>query len=474
LHQAKTKNRDGAVASTTEKDRVMVNARRLAGYVGVLLVVAIAPGAAMAAGPGSLVGWGSNRFGQCDVPEPNADFVAMEPGFGHMLGLKSDGSIVAWGLNDNGQCDVPAPNTGFVAVSGGAVHSLGLKADGSVVAWGWNDYGQCDVPEPNAGFVAVAAGEDQNLGLKADGSIVAWGNNDFGQCNVPEPNSGFVAVAAGALHSLGLKADGSIVGWGNNQHGQSSAPQPNTGFVAISAGYWHSMALTANGSIVAWGENRSNQCDVPEPNTGFVAVAAGFFEHSMGLKADGSIRAWGYDWNNTGHAIVPAPNSGFVAIAAGGEFSYGLTVIGPNRAPVLTNPGDRISSQGLAVSLQLEASDREGDTLTYGAAGLPEGLTCDPATGLVGGTVAVGAAGVNEVTVSVSDGQYEDSKTFIWTVSAFGDVDHSGDAPDAVDLQLVINGALHLEPYDTALDLDHNGRIDAIDVQLEIIAILGL
>ena len=70
----------------------------------------------------------------------------------------SDGSIVAWGHNTYGQCDVPVPNEGFVAVAGGYYHSLGLKADGSIVAWGDNYYGQCDVPAPNEGFVAVAGG----------------------------------------------------------------------------------------------------------------------------------------------------------------------------------------------------------------------------------------------------------------------------------------------------------------------------
>ncbi len=37
------------------------------------------------------------------------------------------GSIVAWGRNNHGQCNVPPPNTGFVAVAGGELHSLGLK-----------------------------------------------------------------------------------------------------------------------------------------------------------------------------------------------------------------------------------------------------------------------------------------------------------------------------------------------------------
>jgi hypothetical protein len=33
---------------------------------------------------------------------------------------------VAWGYNRFGQCDVPAPNADFVAVAGGMYHSLGL------------------------------------------------------------------------------------------------------------------------------------------------------------------------------------------------------------------------------------------------------------------------------------------------------------------------------------------------------------
>jgi len=44
----------------------------------------------------------------------------------HSFGLKEDGSIVAWGYNLQGQCNVPSPNMGFVAAAGGAQHSLGL------------------------------------------------------------------------------------------------------------------------------------------------------------------------------------------------------------------------------------------------------------------------------------------------------------------------------------------------------------
>lgn len=77
----------------------------------------------------------------------NSNFVALAGGWSHSLGLKSGGSIAAWGSNEYGQCNVPEPNTDFVALAGGMDHSLGLKSDGSIVAWGDNSAGQCDVPK---------------------------------------------------------------------------------------------------------------------------------------------------------------------------------------------------------------------------------------------------------------------------------------------------------------------------------------
>ena len=39
----------------------------------------------------------------------------------------SNSPSVAWGSNSDGQCDVPVPNTDFVAVAAGIYHSLGIK-----------------------------------------------------------------------------------------------------------------------------------------------------------------------------------------------------------------------------------------------------------------------------------------------------------------------------------------------------------
>jgi PKD repeat protein len=321
------------------------------GIVFLMVFLAFGSLSAQADQSGSIVAWGWNKYGQCNVPAPNSGFIAIAAGEGHHnLGLKVDGSVVAWGYNNHGQCNVPTPNSGFVAIAAGGGHSLGLKDDGSVVVWGQNNYGIYDVPAPNSDFIAIAAGQVHSLGLKVDGSIVAWGYNGDGQCNVPAPNTNFVAIAAGFWHSLGLKDDGSVVAWGSNGIGQCNVPAPNSGFIAIGAGRGHSLGLKDDGSVVAWGDNGYGQCNVPAPNSGFVAIAAGIY-HSLGLKDDGSIAAWGR--NNYGQCNVPAPNSDFVAIAAGAF--HGLALVGVPaelNTPTGTNVPVPFPEEGVTLTFQ--------------------------------------------------------------------------------------------------------------------------
>jgi hypothetical protein len=52
---------------------------------------------------------------------------ACRGGWNHSLGLRADGSIEAWGNPGYYQCDVPSPNADFVAVAAGLYHSVSLK-----------------------------------------------------------------------------------------------------------------------------------------------------------------------------------------------------------------------------------------------------------------------------------------------------------------------------------------------------------
>lgn len=99
--------------------------------------------------------------------------------------------------------------------------------------------------------------------------------------------------------------------------------------------------------------------------------------------------------------------------------SSGVTV--QNSRPAFNQDlGDRTNSEGDPISLSAGATDADGDSLTYEASGLPGGLSIDPSTGLISGTIAAGAAAGSPyaVGVAVHDGDaVESTDTFSWTVN---------------------------------------------------------
>lgn len=99
-------------------------------------------------------------------------------------------------------------------------------------------------------------------------------------------------------------------------------------------------------------------------------------------------------------------------------------VVSPGNAqPVLVNPGPQENAEGDSVSLQVQASDTdEGDTLTFSASGLPDGLAIGAATGLISGTISYDASASSPYTTTLTvtdDGtpQLTDTAVFTWTVT---------------------------------------------------------
>ncbi len=249
-----------------------------------------------------IIAWGRDDYGQVtDAPDGN-DFVAIAAGKRHCLALKSDGSLVAWGYNNHGECNVP-DGTDFTAIAAGTYHSLALQSDGSIVVWGDDSLGQiADKPSGND-FIAVTAGDHHSLALKSDGTIVGWGRNFYGECDAPAPDPGtvYTAIAAGRYHSLALQSDGTVKAWGNNNQGQTSIYDGAAGevHVAVAAGYNYSFLLRDDDVLISWGGGDWLESDIPryhyrQPDSNdFVAIAAGT-DHIMVLTSDGKVFDW--DW----------------------------------------------------------------------------------------------------------------------------------------------------------------------------------
>ncbi|MGI9377454.1 MAG: tandem-95 repeat protein, partial [Tsuneonella suprasediminis] len=135
------------------------------------------------------------------------------------------------------------------------------------------------------------------------------------------------------------------------------------------------------------------------------------------------------NWNGTVPTITYTVSDG-----EGGSDTADLdiTVDPVNDAPITVGTiGDQADADADTItSLDVTSffDDIDSPTLTYSASGLPAGLTIDPVTGVISGTVdnsasQGGAGGVYSVTVTATDGDGASvDQTFDWTVTNPGPV----------------------------------------------------
>ncbi len=93
-----------------------------------------------------------------------------------------------------------------------------------------------------------------------------------------------------------------------------------------------------------------------------------------------------------------------------------FTVTGVNDPPTVTTPEDQSNTVLDSPTLQIDASDDDGDDLTYSATGLPYGLDIDSGSGAITGVIACGAV-TTSVQVTVTDGTASTVVNFTWTIS---------------------------------------------------------
>ena len=104
--------------------------------------------------------------------------------------------------------------------------------------------------------------------------------------------------------------------------------------------------------------------------------------------------------------------------------TFTWTIANTNRPPAFDQPAaDRADGEGSSVLLPTPATDPDGQALAWSATGLPPGLAIDPATGVISGTIAAGAAAGSPYAVEVrveDPGALFATDSFTWTVGAGG------------------------------------------------------
>jgi uncharacterized repeat protein (TIGR03806 family) len=142
---------------------------------------------------------------------------------------------------------------------------------------------------------------------------------------------------------------------------------------------------------------------------GGIPLQAGYHEIIVTMFDAGGDQVLAVSWNgpDTGETKKPIPSS---------LLFEGLATVIVNSPPVLMSPGDQDSRQGEIVSVDLAATDDDGDFLYFDAAELPEGLSIDHDSGRIFGTLST--LGANTVTASASDGPAVSVVSFEWSVEA--------------------------------------------------------
>jgi hypothetical protein len=102
--------------------------------------------------------------------------------------------------------------------------------------------------------------------------------------------------------------------------------------------------------------------------------------------------------------------------AADGNISGSTTftwTVNDTTPPAITNPGTENSNEGASIHLAIQAEDAD----SFSASGLPTGLSINPSTGVISGTIGSYAAGSYTVTITATDNGNTASIKFTWNVA---------------------------------------------------------
>lgn len=149
---------------------------------------------------------------------------------------------------------------------------------------------------------------------------------------------------------------------------------------------------------------------------GTVVALIGCFGKGGSSSASGyMVKAGGDDGFTKFTMTADRIDATFVSSTGSMTDTYSIV---PNQPPVVTNPGARTDGAGSVVSLPIVAVDPEAETMAYAATGLPPGLSINPSTGVISGTLPFSSVGSYTTRVTVTDARLAATAVqFAWSVA---------------------------------------------------------
>lgn len=130
---------------------------------------------------------------------------------------------------------------------------------------------------------------------------------------------------------------------------------------------------------------------------GAMALLAGAFPNATVAEIEAALRDSALDLG------VPGADNAYGAGSLRVRAAYDLLAAGTNHPPQITSTPVTAATEGVAYAYDVNATDPEGDALTYSLTQAPAGMTIDAATGLITWTPGAAQVGMQAVTVKVAD-----------------------------------------------------------------------